>query len=32
VCYNHRVQSYDEKNVSGAFAGLTKRRVRFIGG
>jgi hypothetical protein len=26
------VQSYDEKNVSGAFAGLTKRRVRFIGG
>jgi hypothetical protein len=26
------VQSYDEKNVSGAFAGLTKRRVRFFGG
>ena len=21
VCYNHRVQSYEEKNVSGAFAG-----------
>jgi hypothetical protein len=32
MCYNHRVQSYDEKNVSGAFAGLIKRRVRFFGG
>jgi hypothetical protein len=32
MCYNLRVQSYDEKNVSGAFAGLTERRVRFFGG
>jgi hypothetical protein len=32
MCYNLRVQSYDKKNVSGAFAGLIKRRVRFFGG
>jgi hypothetical protein len=32
MCYNHRVQSFDEKNVSGEEAGLAKRRVRFFGG
>ena len=32
MCYNHRVHSYVEKNVSGAFAGLIKRRIRFFGG
>ena len=32
MCYNHRVQSYDENYISGAFAGLTKGRVRFFGG
>jgi hypothetical protein len=32
MCYNHRVQSFDEKNVSGEGAGLIKRRVRFFGG
>jgi hypothetical protein len=32
MCYNIRVQSYDEKNVSGDGAGLIERRVRFFGG
>jgi hypothetical protein len=32
LCYNHRVQSSDEKNVPGEEAGLAKRRVRFFGG
>jgi len=32
MCYNHRVQSYYEKYVSGEDAGLVKRRVRFFGG